>query len=100
MPGRAGRNALFVLGARGEAVDGHIPALGNCYMLLLLRLPSGLPEKSLALFREASVPFVPAADLLLSVFLHSLWVPTPATTSPPLSLTWFGRYKDMQVLHL
>lgn len=71
-------------------MDGHIPAVGNCYMLLLLTLRSALPEKWLALFLEPNEPFVKAADLLLSVFLHGLWVKTAATTLLVLSLTWFG----------
>lgn len=76
-------------GAPGEAVDGHIPASGNCYMLLLLRLQSRLPEKSLASFLEPSEALAGAAELLLSVFLHRLWVKTPETTSLVLAPTWF-----------
>lgn len=33
--------------ARGESVDGHILAPSNCYMLVLLRLQAGVPEKIL-----------------------------------------------------
>lgn len=76
-------------GALGEAVDGHFPAFGNCYMLFLLGLRSSLPEKSLALFLEPNEPFVKATELLLSVFLHGRWVKTPATALLVLSLTWF-----------
>lgn len=75
-------------------MDGHIPAFGNCYMLLLLRLRSALPEKSLALFLEPNEAFIKAAELLLSVFLHGLWVKTPATTRLLLSLTGFGWEED------
>lgn len=77
-------------GAQGEAVDGHIPAFGNCYMLLLLRLQPGLPAEPVGLFLEPNYAFVKATDLLLSVFLHGLWVKTPKTTLLVLSLTWFS----------
>lgn len=81
-------------------MDGHIPAVGNCYMLLLLTFRPALPEEPLALFLEPNGPFVKAADLLLSVFLHGLWVKTAATTLVLLSLTWLGWAEDPQVLLL
>lgn len=39
-------------GAPGEAVDGHILAFSNCYMLFFFRLQTSVPEESLALFLE------------------------------------------------
>lgn len=42
----------YTQGPGGEAVDGHILAFSNCYMLVFLRLQASLPEECLALFLE------------------------------------------------
>lgn len=58
VPGEAqySRNAFLLSHlnplAPGEAVDGHILAFSNCYMLFFFRLQARLPEESLALFLE------------------------------------------------
>lgn len=68
-------------------MDGHILGFSNCYMLLFLRLQASVPEESVAVFLEPNEPLVKATDLLLSVFIHGVWVKTPSTALLVLSIT-------------